>query len=71
MLDPNTFMMARTIHERRIVEALRAHQHRPLREPQVNWLSRLLFKLGKRLVDLGKQLKTESVAPPPAKPAIG
>lgn len=70
MLDPNTFMMARVIYERRVVEALRAQQYRPLRRPQVNWLTRLLFKLGKHLVNLGKQLKTESVAPP-AEPAVG
>lgn len=71
MLNPNSFMLARAIHERRVAEAVQKQRNRPLRTPRLSLLTRLLLLLGNRLIDLGRKFKTQTVATPPAKPAIG
>lgn len=62
MLDANFFKLAHIIHEERVAEALQKQQHRPLREPQVGWLPRLLLALGTRMIDLGLKLETQVTA---------
>jgi hypothetical protein len=64
-------MLAKAIQERRVVEALQKQRHRPLRDPSVSLVTRLLLNLGNRLVDLGGKLKTQTAATPPTEPAVG
>jgi hypothetical protein len=71
MLNPNSFMLARAIHERRVVEARQRQRNHPLRTPSLRLLARLQLMLGNRLIDLGQKLKTQTVASAPANPALG
>lgn len=71
MLHPNSYLLAHATHEQRLAKAVQKQRRRLLYAPRINRQLRLLLGVGNQLIALGRKFKAQTVATPPAEPAIG
>lgn len=70
MLNPNSFQLARIIHERQVQEAIDCRRHRSFHPRSNGWVAQLRFNLGNRLIELGVMLRQQATTTAPSKPVV-